>query len=452
VSLGKAIKMGFAKTIDIVDEKTYTIAGVQSYGKGIVNRRTEIGVNLKMKKYQVIEENFLMWCKVDTKNGAFGITKKEHVGSLASMNMALARIDLQKYNPKFLEKLFSFEFFHSYITHLSSGTTNRKYLTPDQLCLKVEIPELTLEEQNKFIELSDKMVDLEIQKELTNQFSLVKQLRQAFLSEAMQGKLVLQLPDKSGQAGEAETGQQLLARIKAEKAQLIKDRKLKKEKQLPPIKPEEIPYQIPEDWVWCRLGEILLEIKYGTSQSCDYDANKNSKVLRIPNISGLVINNADLKYTNLSIKERSELALKKDDILIIRSNGSRELVGKTALVTEEFVDYTYAGYLIRLRYNSSLINPKYLWLVTISTFFRSQIESPLRTTVGINNINTQEISQLLLAIPSQSVQQKIVVKLDKLMENCDDLAYTIKQSQLQNEQLLQQVLKEALEVREEEIV
>ncbi|WP_152378350.1 hypothetical protein [Flavobacterium haoranii] len=111
MKLGKALKMGLAKSIQINDTSEYTIAGVQSYGKGVINRRNEIGKNLKMKKYQVIEPDYLMWCKVDTKNGAFGITKEEHRGSLASTNMALAKIDTEKFNPSFIEKLFSFDFF-----------------------------------------------------------------------------------------------------------------------------------------------------------------------------------------------------------------------------------------------------------------------------------------------------------------------------------------------------
>src|SRR5690606_37889749 len=124
---------------------------------------------------------------------------------------------------------------------------------------KIEIPLPSLIEQIKFVEKyklleqDSKSIELELQ----TQLSLVKQLRQSFLSEAMQGKLCIGLPDKKGLMGEAETGQQLLARIKAGKAQLIKDKKLKKEKELPPIKEEEIPFEIPKDWVWCRLGDLV---------------------------------------------------------------------------------------------------------------------------------------------------------------------------------------------------
>lgn len=288
---------------------------------------------------------------------------------------------------------------------------------------------------------TNQLKQIEISSELTHQLDLIKQLRRAYLREAMQGKLVGSAQLKVG----SETGHDLLAKIKAEKAKLIAEKKLKKEKELPPITTDEIPFEIPEHWAWCRLGEILKEVKYGTSQSCDYDTTKNTPVLRIPNVSNGEISIEDLKYTNLSSKERTELSLEEKDILIIRSNGSRELVGKTVLVKKEFIGFCYAGYLIRLRYNSNLINSKYLWLVTKSPFFREMIETPLRTTVGINNINTEEISLLKVPLPPLHEQEQIVAKLEELMAFCDGLEECIKESQGYNEMLLQQVLREALQ-------
>lgn len=298
--------------------------------------------------------------------------------------------------------------------------------------------------ERHIIELQINNVALkDVNSELNHQLDLIKQLRQAFLREAMQGKLIT--PVTSSGVEKQETGQELLAKIKAEKAQLIADKKLKKEKELPPITADEIPFEIPEHWAWCRLGEILKVIKYGTSQSCDYDVNKNSAVLRIPNISSGKITIEDLKYTNLSEKEINDLALEENDILIIRSNGSRELVGKTVLVSKEFAGFCYAGYLIRLRYNSTLINSNYLWIATKSPFFRELIETPLRTTVGINNINTEEISLLKIPLPPLHEQEQIVAKLEELMAFCDGLEQSIKESQGYNEKLLQQVLREALQ-------
>ncbi len=308
---------------------------------------------------------------------------------------------------------------------------------------KYELPYFEIEKQieikNQFVNSEE--VKEELSTELTHQEDLLKQLRQSFLREAMQGKLVKQ-DKKDGNAKE------LLQKIKAEKEKLIEEKKLKKGKELP-INEEEIPFEIPENWIWCRLGEILTEIKYGTSQSCDYDSTKNSRVLRIPNVSGGILDGEDLKYTNLSLKEKSELSLEENDILIIRSNGSRDLVGKTVLVSSEFVGFTYAGYLVRFRFNKDLSNPKYLWLATTSPFFRELIETPLRTTVGINNINTEEMFNLLIPLPPLAEQKRIVKKLEEVMNLCEELKTTITDNQNYSNQLLQVALKDALQMKEE---
>lgn len=304
---------------------------------------------------------------------------------------------------------------------------------------RYRLPYFNIKEQevikNKILDLKKISTILNI--ELIHQLSLGKNIRQQFLQDAVQGKLVNQNQND-------EPAAELLRKIKAEKAQLIKDGKLKKEKELPKLSHDEMPFDIPKNWIWCRLGEILLEIKYGTSQSCNYDINQNTAVLRIPNVSNGVIDIDDLKYTNLSTKEKADLSLKENDLLIIRSNGSRDIVGKTALVDKRFVDYAFAGYLIRLRFNDQLIDPQYLLFITQSGYFRKLIESPLRTTVGINNINTTEISNLAISLPPIADQHRIVQKLNQLIQTCDALEASIKQSQQQNEQILQQVLREAL--------
>ena len=164
--------------ISIEDDKIYKIAGVQCYGKGIVIRRTVRGSELTMKKYQIIKENQLMWCKVDTKNGAFGITHKEHVGALASTNMALANIDENRYLPQFIETLFQLKPFYDWITKYSSGSTNRKYLTPNELMEKVTIPNFSIHEQTIFQKKVSNLKYSGLFETLANQQSLLKKLRQ----------------------------------------------------------------------------------------------------------------------------------------------------------------------------------------------------------------------------------------------------------------------------------
>ena len=88
-------------------------------------------------------------------------------------------------------------------------------------------------------------------------------LKKSILQYAMQGKLVAQDPND-------EPASELLKRIKAEKEQLIKDGKIKKEKTLPPITEEEIPYELPQGWEWCRLGSILTKLTDGAHKTPTY--------------------------------------------------------------------------------------------------------------------------------------------------------------------------------------
>ena len=184
--LGDAIFIGEKNYIEIQDDVDYRIAGVQSYGKGVVIRRTVKGSELTMKKYQVIKKNQLMWCKVDTKNGAFGLTHQEHVGALASTNMALADINESEYLPQYIETLFQLKPFHEWITKFSSGSTNRKYLTPKELMSKINLPDLDKDGQVSFQQRIIFFNNSNLFQELTHQQTLLKKLRQQILQEAIE--------------------------------------------------------------------------------------------------------------------------------------------------------------------------------------------------------------------------------------------------------------------------
>ncbi|SNB43525.1 hypothetical protein LVDJXP189_420006 [Flavobacterium psychrophilum] len=417
MKLGDVLIMGKSKSINIDDNNEYLIAGVQSYGKGVINRRVEVGKNLKMKKYQVIEENYLMWCKVDTKNGAFGLTKKEHIGSLASTNMALGKINSEKINPEFLEKLFTFDFFHSYITYLSSGTTNRKYLTPLQLCEMVEIPNLSKVEQDEFIELLIKIEKLKIDSEFSNQLNIIKQLRQAFLHEAIQGKIFQTKPEASN-VNEL----QLLEKIKIEKVKLVSTKKIKKEKELSPITEDEIPLEGIESITWVRLGEYFNVTKglIGIQKAIDGE------------IPLVVTSEERLTHNEVHFEGKAVI------IPLVSSTGH----GHASLKRIHYQEGKFAvGNILAC---IMTILPKYFnmkfiynYLDTYKEFlFVEKMKGAANVSLKISSINETPIP--LLPIETQN-------KLAELMEFCDGLEQSIKESQVYNEMLLQQVLREALQ-------
>ena len=148
VLFGEFLKKPQIQKVKIEDDKEYKILGIRSYGKGAFANRTVLGKTLKMREYQQAKANHLFWCKVDTKNGAFGIITEDFADGVASSNMTFAEIDTSKINVVFLQLLFTSKGVMQYLDSFVTGTTNRKYIRPDQLLNDIKIPLPTLPEQS----------------------------------------------------------------------------------------------------------------------------------------------------------------------------------------------------------------------------------------------------------------------------------------------------------------
>ncbi|AZI31923.1 restriction endonuclease subunit S [Kaistella carnis] len=272
--------------------------------------------------------------------------------------------------------------------------------------------------------------------ELKNQLSLISQLRQAFLKEAMQGKLV------SNETSDGKTGADLLAEIQTEKEKLIKEKKIKKGKPLPPISEEEIPFDIPENWVWCRLENICIKITDGFHHS----VQKVSE--GYPYISAMHIRENSIKWDNgIFVPEKDHRELfkkakpKRDDIIITNRGAG---CGTPAIID---VDYEFSFQNAGLiGFVNHLISSKYIYYFII---FQRQSIVEFFVNGGLQPmLSNVMLSKLEIPLPPLEIQNRIVSKLEELMTYCDDLETSVKESQNYNEQLLQQVLREALEVKE----
>lgn len=169
------------------------------------------------------------------------------------------------------------------------------------------------------------------------------------------------------------------------------------------------------------LGNLIQDLKYGTSQKSERNS-KGVPILRIPNIDeGGRISIEDLKYSDLPKSEYEKLKLLSGDLLLIRSNGSVSLVGRTSIVSDKEKGFAYAGYLIRIRCNKDLILPEYLNIALASYDLRMQIEIPARSTSGVNNINSDEVKALEIPTPSLHDQQLIVERVSNLLAFADKL-------------------------------
>ena len=137
------------ETVHIKNDETYKILGVRSYGQGVYLNREILGSTLTMRKYQKAKKNHLFWCKVDTKNGAFGIIPEGLEDGLGSSNMAFAELDIEKIDVNYLQLFFKSKRFNAYMDGQVVGTTNRKYIKFNDLLneIKIPLPKLDIQKQ-----------------------------------------------------------------------------------------------------------------------------------------------------------------------------------------------------------------------------------------------------------------------------------------------------------------
>ena len=166
-----------------------------------------------------------------------------------------------------------------------------------------------------------------------------------------------------------------------------------------------------DDWQEKTLGEVIKKIKYGSSAKSTYQKN-NFPILRIPNIMENRIDFSDMKYL---FKPDDSCQVCSNDILIVRSNGSRDLVGKCALIPEMGKNYFYASFLICISPTKS-ISAKFLSTYLNSNLARKQMFSKAKSSSGIHNINSKEIKSIKIFLPPLAEQKEIVRVLDSLLD------------------------------------
>ena len=284
-----------------------------------------------------------------------------------------------------------------------------------------------------------------------------KQLKNSILQWAIQGKLVPQDPND-------EPASVLLDKIRQEKERLIKEKKIKRDKNASEIYrgednsyyekmlatgevkciDEEVPFEVPKGWEWCRLRDVIYPPKYGTSSKSL--SNGDVPVLRMGNIQDGEVVYDKLVFSN-NVEDNRKYLLQDGDLLFNRTN-SAELVGKTAIFKGNR-HVIYAGYLILLRPIKT--NSEYLNYIFSSPYVRSYCKEV--KTIGVQqcNINAEKVSQLLVPIAPFEEQMRIVDKIKEVLPSVDK--YSISQYNLDllnvslSECLKKSILQEAIQGR-----
>ena len=246
----------------------------------------------------------------------------------------------------------------------------------------------------------------------------IKDIRNLILSLAIKGKLVEQNP-------EDKPASELLTRIKEEKERLIKEKVIKKEKELPKIEKDEIPFEIPKSWEWVRLGEII-ELLSGQDISMK-ECNSDEK--GIPYLLGA----SNIIENKLIIErwiEKPKVIAIKNDILI----SCKGTVGKLIICNLEKVNLSRQLMGIRILKE---ISKEYMFI-----FLKSYVEKLKEKSKGlIPGIAREDILNIIFPLPPLAEQQRIVERVEKLMSICDMLEEKIVESERVSEKLLESLVK-----------
>lgn len=356
-------------------------------------------------------------------------------GKFALGNILCAVIpnDEMQLNAKYLH-LYLQQFKETLLVPLMKGAANVSLPMNKLADVEIEVP--SLERQLEIIELEEEAAEYknELEERLISQDGDVAKLRQAILKEAMQGKLTKQ-DTKDGNAKD------LLEKIKTEKEKLIAEKKLKKEKELPPIKELEIPFEIPKNWLWCRLGEIC---NYGSSPKAEpKHITEKTWVLDLEDIE----KDTSRLLCKVRFAERNSLSTKsifrKGEVLYSKL---RPYLDKVIVADEDGVCTTE---ILPLNFYGE-INPYFLRFALKRSDFLSYVNS---VTKGMKmpRLGTIQGQKALVPLPPIAEQNRIVIKLEQLMKYCDELQYSIQQSKIENEKLLQGALRDALKKEELEV-
>ena len=225
-----------------------------------------------------------------------------------------------------------------------------------------------------------------------------EQLKASILQYAIQGKLVEQRPEEG-------TGEELYRQIQAEKQRLIKEGKIKKEKALPEIAEDEIPFDLPDSWKWVRLNAVIVLLS-----GSDLTPNKyNNSCKGIPYITGASNIEGEKLVINRWTEYPNNIAHNGD--LLLTCKGT---VGKTTILNEPEVHI--ARQLMAI--TAIELNLKYL-----KYFVESHVDVlKAKAKSLIPGIERDNVLKLLLPLPPLAEQHRIVAKIEELLPYVDRYA------------------------------
>ncbi len=354
------------------------------------------------------------------------------------------------------ETILNAQFLHLYLSRLKdmilvplmSGAANVS-LSISKI-KTVEIPLPPIDEQLRIVELFKNLMNEnnELVEEINTQQSLLKQLKQTILQEAIEGKLTAKYRAKNPDIG---TAKELLEHIKTEKEKLVKDKKIKASKPLAPINEDEIPFDIPQSWEWCRLDDFVSlhngsvrRGPFGSAITKDMFVTKGENTYKVYEQKNAI--QKDFKLGEYYITEKHYKALKSFTVeagdILISCAGT---IGETYILPDELEKGIINQALLKININNKILLNQY-FIHLFSSLTKKQVNDEAIGSAMKNMVSLKYLkSNVVFPIPPLEEQKEIVATIEKLFAICDELECEINQNKTTVDNLMATVLKEAFE-------
>ena len=236
-------------------------------------------------------------------------------------------------------------------------------------------------------------------------------MKKSILQYAIQGKLVEQRPEEG-------TGEELYRQIQSEKQRLIKEGKIKKEKPLPEITEDEVPFEIPESWKWVRLGSVIDMLSGFAFKSTDFKESGRYRLLRGINLSVGNTRWDDTVYVDEVTDKLNAYRLLNGDVLI---GLDRPWIsdGIRVAIYDETNDTYLVQRVLRIR-ETTAITKEYIALLLRSNLFKNAVEGQT-TGISVPHISPGQVGNVAIPLPPLAEQKRIVAKLEEILPLCERL-------------------------------
>ena len=236
-------------------------------------------------------------------------------------------------------------------------------------------------------------------------------MQKSILQMAIQGKLVEQRPEEG-------TGEELYQQIQAEKKRLIQEGKIKKEKSLPEIAEDEVPFEIPEGWKWVRLGQAIDMLSGFAFKSSDFKETGHYRLLRGINLGVATTRWDDTVYVDEMPKKLEPYRIQKGDVLIGLDRPWISDGIRVTIYNDEEQTYVVQR-VLRVRETCAIIK-EYIALLLRSNLFKSAVEGQT-TGISVPHISPGQVGNVVIPLPPIAEQKRIVARLEEILPLCERL-------------------------------